>query len=55
VNGATLQLSQTRTSMTLDIKAGVLAQLLQTKFVQHTLNNRIFYTPDPQHMHLQGL
>jgi len=50
VSGANLQLSQTRTSMTLDIKAGALAQLLQTKFVQHTLDNRIFYTPDPQQM-----
>ena len=49
VNGADLQLSQTRTSMTLDIQAGKLAQLLQTSFVQHTLDNRTFYTPDPQH------
>jgi kumamolisin len=49
VNGATLQLSQTRTSMTLDIKAGTLARLLQTSFVLHTLDKRTFYTPDPQH------
>ena len=50
VTGADLHLSQTRTSMTIDIKAGSLAQLLQTKFVQHKLDNRTFYTPDPQHM-----
>jgi len=49
VNGGTLQLSQTRTSMTLDMQAGKLAQLLQTSFVVHTLDTRTFYTPDPQH------
>ena len=50
VSGADLHLSQTRTSMTIDIKASSLAQLLQTKFVQHKLDDRTFYTPDPQHM-----
>ncbi len=50
VSSATLQLSKTRTSMTIDIKAASLAQLLQTKFVQHKLDNRSFYTPDPKQM-----
>jgi kumamolisin len=50
VSAATLQLSKTRTSMTIDIKAASLAQLLQTKFVQHKLDNRSFYTPDPKQM-----
>jgi kumamolisin len=50
VSAATLQLSKTRTSMTIDIKAASLAQLLQTKFVLHQLDNRTFYTPDPKQM-----
>jgi kumamolisin len=49
-SNATLQLGKTRTSMTIDIKAGSLEQLLQTKFVLHKLNNRTFYTPDPKQM-----
>src|SRR5581483_9180209 len=49
-SNATLQLSKTRTSMTVDIKASSLEQLLQTKFVLHKLDNRTFYTPDPKHM-----
>ncbi len=50
IGGATVNLNQTRTWMTVDIKAGSLAPLLQTKFVQYKLNNRTFYTPDPAHM-----
>ncbi|MBO0778020.1 MAG: hypothetical protein J2P37_04250 [Ktedonobacteraceae bacterium] len=50
VSDASLQLSQTRTSMKIDIKAGSLATLLQTKFVYHKQNGRTYYTPDPQHM-----
>jgi kumamolisin len=50
VSGANLSLSGTHTSMTLDIKASALAQLLQTRFVLHRLNNRTFYTPDSAHM-----
>lgn len=50
VKDATAQLSQSHTSMTVDIQAGSLAKLLQTKFVLHSLNGRIYYTPDPQHM-----
>lgn len=50
IEGATINLSKTRTWMNVDIKAGSLATLLQTKFVQHKLNNLTFYTPDPAHM-----
>lgn len=50
VSDANLQLSETHTSMDLDIKAGSLAKLLQTSFVYHTLNGRTYYTPDPKHM-----
>lgn len=50
VSTASLQLSKTRTSVTIDIKSASLAQLLQTKFVQHKLNDRTFYTPDPKQM-----
>jgi kumamolisin len=49
VTNATLQLSATHTYMTVDIKAGSLATLLQTKFVTHQLNGRTFFTPDPTH------
>ncbi|HEY7414066.1 MAG TPA: S53 family peptidase [Ktedonobacteraceae bacterium] len=50
VTDATLQLSATHTYMTVDIKAGSLATLLQTKFVTHQLNGRTFFTPDPAHL-----
>ena len=50
ITDANLQLSATRTYMTVDIKAGSLATLLQTKFVIHQSNGRTFYTPDPAHM-----
>lgn len=50
IEGASVNLSQTRTWLTVDIKAGSLAQLLQTKFVLHKLDGRVFYTPDPAHM-----
>ena len=47
ISKANLQLSATRTYMTVDIKAGPLATLLQTRFVTHQLNGRTYYTPDP--------
>ena len=47
ITNANLQLSATRTYMTVDIKAGSLATLLQTRFVTHQLNGRTYYTPDP--------
>lgn len=50
IEGATLNLNQTRTWLTVDIKAGSLAKLLQTKFVLHKLGQHTFYTPDPAHM-----
>ncbi|GCE06670.1 S53 family peptidase [Dictyobacter aurantiacus] len=50
IKDATINLNQTRTWMTIDIKAGELAMLMQTKFVIHSLNNRSFYTPDPHQM-----
>ncbi len=50
VTNANLQLSATRTYMTIDIQAGSLGRLLQTTFVTHQLNGRTFYTPDPAHM-----
>lgn len=50
VSGASVQLSQTHTSMNLDIKAGSLAKLLHTSFVYHQLNGRTYYTPDPRHL-----
>ncbi|GHO85025.1 S53 family peptidase [Dictyobacter formicarum] len=50
IKDATVNLNKTRTWMTIDIKAGSLATLMQTKFVTHKLNNRSFYTPDPNQM-----
>ncbi|HTK06853.1 MAG TPA: S53 family peptidase [Ktedonobacteraceae bacterium] len=50
IQNATVNLNQAHTWMTVDIKAGSLAQLMQTKFVMHKLNNRSFYTPDPKQM-----
>lgn len=47
VENATLKLSKTRTNLTVDAQAGSFARLLQTRFVTHTLNNRSFFTPDP--------
>lgn len=47
---AKLSLSKTHTTMTVDAKAGSLAQLFQTKFVMHKLDGRTFYTPDPSQM-----
>lgn len=52
VSDANLTLSQTHTSVNVDIKAGEAARVLQTKFVYHTLNGRKYYTPDPQHLPL---
>lgn len=42
--------SKTKTAVSFDAKAGVVAQLMQTKFVDHKLNGRTYYTPDPAHM-----
>ncbi|HEY0753827.1 MAG TPA: S53 family peptidase, partial [Ktedonobacteraceae bacterium] len=50
VSNASLTLSETHTSLNVDIKAGEAAKLLQTKFVYHMLNGRTYYTPDPLHM-----
>ncbi|HEX7734458.1 MAG TPA: S53 family peptidase, partial [Ktedonobacteraceae bacterium] len=50
VNDASLTLSQTHTSLNVDIKAGEAAKILQTKFVYHSLNGRTYYTPDPSHL-----
>jgi kumamolisin len=49
VSNASLTLSETHTSLNIDIKAGEAAKLLQTKFVYHKLNGHTYYTPDPQH------
>jgi kumamolisin len=50
VENATFALDNTRTYMTVDIKAASAAKALQTKFVMHTLDKRTFYTPDPNQM-----
>ncbi|GHO47900.1 hypothetical protein KSX_60630 [Ktedonospora formicarum] len=48
--GAKLQLSKSRTRMTIDAPAGTLAKILQTRFVVHQLNGETFFTPDPKKM-----
>ncbi|MBO0780091.1 MAG: hypothetical protein J2P37_14805 [Ktedonobacteraceae bacterium] len=50
ISDAKLTLSQTRTWMTVDIKAGSLGTLLQTTFLLHQKDDHTFYTPDPAHM-----
>lgn len=50
VSDANLTLSSTHTSLAIDIKAGEVAKIFQTKLVYHTLNGQTYYTPDPQHM-----
>lgn len=42
--------SKTKTTVSFDAKASLAGQLLQTKFVNHKLNGRPFFTPDPAHM-----
>lgn len=50
IQNATVNLSKTRTWMTVDIQAGSVDRLLQTTLVFHKLGTRTFYTPDPAHM-----
>lgn len=50
IQNATIKLNQTRTWMTIDIKAGSLSMLLQTTFVLHKVGTRSYYTPDPNHL-----
>ncbi|MBE3558937.1 MAG: S8 family serine peptidase [Ktedonobacteraceae bacterium] len=42
----TISLDSTRTVMTIEAKASVIAQKLQTKFVVHKIDNRTFFAPD---------
>lgn len=42
--------SKTNTAVTFDVKASVVASLMRTKFVNHKLNGRTYFTPDPAHM-----
>ncbi|HEX7736256.1 MAG TPA: S53 family peptidase [Ktedonobacteraceae bacterium] len=50
IENATVNLSKTRTWMTVDIQAGSVDRLLQTTLVFHKLGTRTFYTPDPAHL-----
>jgi kumamolisin len=47
VENATLHLGKLRTNLTIDGKASLFANLLQTRFVTHKLKNRTYYTTDP--------
>ncbi len=44
--GIALKLSKLHTHLAIDAPAGTVAKLMQTKFVQHKLGGRIYYTPD---------
>jgi subtilase family serine protease len=47
VNDATLTLNKLHTYMAVDAKVSTVNQVFHTKLVQHQLNGRTYYTPDP--------
>ncbi|HET8843878.1 MAG TPA: S53 family peptidase [Ktedonobacteraceae bacterium] len=49
ISDAQLKLSSTHTWLSIYIQAGSLGKLLQTSFINHKLDGRVFYTPDMTH------
>lgn len=44
--GIALKLGKLHTHLAIDANAGIVAKLLQTRFIQHKIGNRVYYIPD---------